>query len=158
MKNTYRVEGETAIIDVVRRSGDSYECLVDLDILEQLKAQKISLSYHSRGYIQFKKDNKLVLLHRWIMNEPEAKQIDHIDTNRMNCLKSNLRVVTNKQNANNPNNNYAVGSSGVKGVDKMNDRAKCWRVRIKSKTYGYYYSLKEAEEKAREIYNLIGGV
>ena len=142
MKNNYRVEGDTAIVEIVRRSGEVFECLIDVDTLERLKAEKISLSIHSEGYVQFKKDKKHNLLHRWILNEPEF-HVDHINGNRLDNRKANLREVTNKQNHRNPNNKALRGA--YNGISEVKGRKKKWRYRRFGKTIAYFYTREEAK-------------
>jgi hypothetical protein len=54
-------------------------------------------------------------MHRLIMNAPEGMVVDHIDGDRLNNIKKNLRVCTIKENARNikPNTSAEVKSKGV---------------------------------------------
>lgn len=50
-------------------------------------------------YIQGIVEGRRVYLHRFLMGEPSGLVIDHIDGDPLNNCKSNLRCVTQKQNA-----------------------------------------------------------
>ena len=54
-------------------------------------------------------------MHRLIMNELKNLQVDHIDGNKLNNTKINLRIVTNQQNCMNQKSSKN-SSSKFKGV------------------------------------------
>lgn len=56
-----------------------------------------------------------VLLHRFIMDAPPDKQVDHRDGDGLNCRRLNMRIATRTQNA---RNCKPCGTSGYKGVSK----------------------------------------
>ena len=71
---------------------------------------------------------KEIIMHRLIMNANNKLQVDHINHNKKDNRKNNLRLVTRQQNAMNhviPNNN----TSGCTGVHFEKDR-KIWRAYI----------------------------
>ena len=93
-----------------------------------------------------KRIKKQIALHRIVLNNPDGLQVDHINGNRLDNRKENLRVCTcaeNVRNRSTPSNN----TSGFKGVfwDK---RMKKWQAQISadSKTIrlGYFTSTIEA--------------
>lgn len=43
---------------------------------------------------------RTVYLHRFIMNCPTNKEVDHGDTDHLNCRRSNLEIVTRQENMN----------------------------------------------------------
>ena len=114
------------------------------------------------GYIIININRTLYLAHRiaWFLyyGEQPPNTIDHIDGDRTNNKKENLRECTQQENMYNqkiPKNN----TSGVKGVTWNRDRNK-WRAYIyingKRKHIGYYTCIKEAEQvvrKEREQYH-----
>jgi len=87
-------------------------------------------------------------MHRLIMGTPEGMQIDHIDGNGLDNTKSNLRIVTIRQNA---QNRHEARSSTYPGVYWQKDRGK-WHANItingKTKSLGRF----EIEAEAYEAY------
>lgn len=98
------------------------------------------------GYARRIDGGKLVLMHRFIMNAPDDAEVDHINGNRLDNRRANLRIVTaaqNQWNRGRPANN----TSGCKGVTKHKGR---WVARIQynglRKHLGAFVSLEEAYE------------
>jgi hypothetical protein len=71
---------------------------------------------------------KHILMYRQIMNAPLGIEIDHIDGNRLNNQKSNLRFATSSQNKMN-RGPRKDNKSGYKGVSWHKERNK-WTARI----------------------------
>lgn len=71
--------------------------------------------YIANGYACFFGNGKRTFLHRVINKTPKNKQTDHIDGNRLNNQRENLRSVTSKQNMWNKkiHKNNKVGYKGV---------------------------------------------
>ncbi len=70
--------------------------------------------------------NKGIWMHRVIMDTPDGMDTDHIDNDKLNNQRSNLRICSrseNKQNCGKRSNN----TSGYKGVS-WNKRSKKWQV------------------------------
>ncbi len=74
---------------------------------------------HNRGYArrntQIGARFVCYLLHRAVMGDiPEGMEVDHINGDRLDCRRSNLRLVTRSQN--HMNMNFRPGKTGVRGV------------------------------------------
>lgn len=93
MKNNYRIEGSVVFVDIFSK-GNEYEMLLDLDDFNKFKTGVRSFTRHSQGYAVL--GQKYV--HRLIMNPPEGLAIDHINMNKLDNRKENLRIVTNEVN------------------------------------------------------------
>jgi|SRR5699024_12026504 len=97
-------------------------------------------------------------MHRVIMNPPEGMYVDHINNNKLDNRKSNLRLCTHMQNRHNSVANIN-NTSGYKGVFWHN-QAKKWRVQIttrgKTHSFGLYHDKHEAakayNEAAKDLY------
>ena len=78
------------------------------------------------------KKQKMILMHRVILNTPEDLHTDHKDGNRLNNCRSNLRVATRSQNLANRPKSKIIKSSKFKGVrfeDRIGKKAR-WRASI----------------------------
>ncbi|MGR7002783.1 HNH endonuclease [Yinghuangia aomiensis] len=70
--------------------------LLDVDDFLQLDGRRLSIGSH--GYAQMWNRPGVVLLHRWLMGIPTGTKyrriVDHINRNRLDCRRANLRIVT----------------------------------------------------------------
>lgn len=131
MKRIKLTQGKFAIVD------DE-----DFEFLNQWKW------FYSNGYAMRNKEDKtgLIRLHRVINQTPKGFLTDHINRNKLDNRKSNLRSVTKSQNEHNTIARKN-SKSGIKNVIWENRRNR-WRVEMmvnKEKIFlGYFSSLKEA--------------
>lgn len=94
-----RIKNKIEIFDdhaeVIIKDKDGYEkcrAIIDMDDISMVKEYKWCLN--SQGYAFSSDDNKNILLHRLIMGFPEkGLVVDHINRNRLDDRKCNLRVV-----------------------------------------------------------------
>lgn len=91
--NTFRVKGDHAYIDLRDKNG-SIRATVKLDKEDLEKVKNIRWSC-STGYAM---SNKVGLLHRYILNVPRGVYVDHINHDRLDNTKRNLRLCTHQQN------------------------------------------------------------
>ena len=103
-------------------------------------------------------NNKAVLLHRFIMNTPKGFHTDHINGNKLDNRKLNLRICTPQQNQFN-SRKHKINTSKYKGVSWYK-RDSCWRAYVnlnrRQLHLGYFDkeidAVKAYNEKAEEIY------
>lgn len=91
-------------------------------------------------------DSKL-RLHRIIMKAPKGLHVDHIDGNKLNNTRNNLRLVTGQQNS----FNRSAGknnTSGYKGVS-WSKVSKKWRAYITVNCKQIHLGLFDSKEDAR---------
>jgi len=120
-------------------------CLVDDDYVQENK-------WHisSKGYAKRHNGTKFVFMHTEIIGKPPAGMVtDHINGNKLDNRKCNLRFVTNQQNL--WNSKPRGAKSGLKGVYRENiPGEKKYRAFIrvdgKRKSLGYYLTANEAGE------------
>lgn len=101
---------------------------------------------------------KTIKMHRIIMNTPKEMETDHIDGNGLNNQKSNLRIVTHRQNGQNKRINKSSRFVGV-CWNEINNK---WRAQIKinkkHKSLGVFDTELEAhnayQNKLKEINEL----
>lgn len=88
-----------------------------------------------------------MVLHRFIVDAPKGVQVDHINRNRLDCRKENLRLCDNRQNQRNAGL-HPCNKTGFKGVLPC---GKNWKTAIKLpdriKHLGVF-STKEAAARA----------
>lgn len=97
-------------------------------------------------------------IHRVVMDAPKGVEVDHINGNRFDNRKCNLRLVNRSQNAMNrgPQSNRQHGYP-YKGIRlfKREGLKKCWQAHIKvnGKTIsgGYFETALEASKKYDEL-------
>ena len=131
----------------------------DFEYLSQWKWHCNSNGYASRS-TYYKKDCgkrsvKTIHMHRVVNETKDSLQTDHINGDKLDNRKENLRSCTNSQNQMNRRNDKNE-SSKFKGVYRYKDK---WGARIKkdkkSKHLGFFKSEKEASveyDKAAKEY------
>lgn len=91
--------------------------LVDDEDFERVAAHKwcyMTAGYGARSIAEGGK-RKLVYLHRFILQPKKGAHVDHINGDRLDNRRSNLRTCTHQQNRQN-SKHYASNTSGHKGV------------------------------------------
>lgn len=131
-----------------KNNNEKSRALIDIEDVDKVKKYKWSemgSGYATATY--YKNGVKTgMLLHRLIMGLDNEIDYDHIDGNRKDCRKSNLRPANKKENSRNrlkPN----INSSGFTGVswNKSKDMWKSYiQVNYKQKHLGYFYNIKDA--------------
>ena len=121
--NTYDLSGEYGIGYTSNTNEPFYFDLEDYD-----KIKDYSWSVSKNGYVvaYINKDNPMCLLHRLIVQTD--KFVDHINHDKLNNRKFNLREATPSQNGMNKEL-LSRNTSSVTGVDWL-PSIKKWRVRI----------------------------
>ena len=106
--------------------------LVDDEDFERVSAYK--WCYMTAGYAARGRDWGMVYLHRFILNAPKGKHVDHVNGDKLDNRRSNLRTCTHLQNRQN-SKHYASNTSGHKGVafDKTTGNWKAY-INIDGKT------------------------
>ncbi len=135
--------------------GDGFYAYVDAADYEWLSRYRWFLH---NGYAGRREKNKVVLMHREITRAPKGMVVDHVDANKVNNCRFNLRVCTPDENRYNLGKKYG-SRSRFKGVT-YNRRLRKWlaRCRFKGRVYclGYYDDEVEAarayDHKAVELF------
>ena len=114
---------------------------VKVDDADYEKYNHLRWHLSSTGYAVRRTNGETIRLHRLIMNCPEDKVIDHLNGNKLDCRKINMRICSQEENSNNRHN--------TKGYcyDKSKGR---WMVRYRGKFCGRY----DTEEEAKKAYQL----
>lgn len=127
--------------------------LSDCD-LHLLKSYKIRLD-KSNGYFRIYFDRKYVYLHRFIINAKKGEIVDHIDRNKLNNKRENLRIVSYSLNS----YNKEIKNINGRGIyfDKSGNRYRaCISLNNKTLKLGSFKNINDAKKaynlKAKEIY------
>ena len=139
MKTCYTTNGDRFLVDEE-----------DYDLVLQHKWH-LNSGYVARYYGLVGKVRKQMYLHIEIMGKKDGCEIDHINMDRLDNRKSNLRFATRSQNMLNkkPRNNV---SSKYRGVSWHKYTAK-WIVHIAINRKNTHIGLFENEEEAALAYN-----
>lgn len=103
----------------------------------------------SNGYPVSRINGTRVRLHRFIMEGCTSKYIDHINRNKLDNRKINLRPCTASQNVRNRGLNKN-NTSGYKGVIRFKDG---WRAQISLRYKFYDLGIYATAEEAARVYN-----
>lgn len=130
--------------------------IVDDDDYERVRSFK--WRYDGR-YAACDINGKTVLLHRLLIGTPIGKVTDHINGNKLDNRKANLRICTQSQNRANSKRS-ATNTSGYKGVC-FDKRLKKFRAYIRKDgimhNLGLFQTAKEAHaEYAKKSVELFG--
>jgi hypothetical protein len=111
----------------------------------------------SNGKMMAGKREPKIRLHRLITNAPKGMQVDHISGNTLDNRKSNLRVVTNRENA--QNRAKQGGASKYKGVWEKKSKTKIpkpskWEAQTREGGKTKYLGLYTTQEEAAGAYDL----
>lgn len=89
-------------------------------------------------------------MHRLIVAAPKKKIVDHINRNRLDNRKENLRLVSSRENS--YNHNHKIGKSGYRGVNLTKDGKK-WESCISVNDKQVYLGTFDTVLEAAEAYN-----
>lgn len=117
-KTSYENKGDY----ILCTTYDGNEFIIDCDDYQKIKNYTWRAS--SNGYIITTKNRKNILLHRLIMNPSDNLIVDHINHNKKDNRKKNLRICTMSNNNMNKSK-LSSNTSGVTGVT-WNENSGCW--------------------------------
>ena len=123
-----------------------------VDDKDYYKLKRYSWWFNTNTYVVGKINKKSLLLSRFIMNCPKNKIVDHINGNRLDNRKSNLRIITRAENAQNKLSKIN-GSSKYIGVS-YNKNLSQWKASItynRTEMYLGRYSTELEAVHARDI-------
>lgn len=95
---------------------------------------------------------KTVSLHRFVIGAKDHQLVDHIDGNRLDCRRQNLRICNIRENS---LNRSVQGFHRVKGRPVFRARAGAGRNRV---NLGHHPTKEAAIEAYRKYYESIGAI
>ena len=111
---------------------EDYDRIIKENIILHPKYDKTINGFYIQFYIKdlTNKDGRTTIgLHRCILNCKKGLQVDHINHNILDNRRSNLKICTQLENANNKGS-YKNNKSGYKGVYYINLFG-CWVAELK---------------------------
>ena len=123
--------------------------LIDSDLFAELS----QLKWHkdSDGYC-INKTRSHLSIHRVIMQAKPGEQVDHINGNKLDNKRSNLRICTNQENSFN-RKIRSESTNGYKGIEYRLDKQK-WRARIAFNSKKLSIGEYKTKEQAAVAYNI----
>lgn len=117
----------------------------DLELLDGYRWRCTTLGY---AVSTISKTSKVIWMHRLVNDTPGGYETDHINQNKLDNRKSNLRTATHGEN--NRNRLNGRNTSGYKGISWHKGASK-WTVQIYAGKRIYLGIFSDLEE-AREVY------
>lgn len=144
--NKIIVDGDTSYI----YTSKNEKITVDTDDLEKVKNHTWRMN--TNGYAETEHNRKTIRIHRLLMDAPKNLVVDHINHDKKDNRRSNLRLCTYAEN----NHNVAIGKSkksNIRGVS-WSKREQRWRAKIvvnkKEIGLGYYKNINDAIKARKE--------
>lgn len=151
MRNKVELEGNIAVITIKRSNGDIRFIIDDKDLGKVSKYTWWYIEDRKQIYSLKHVNGKRVYvwLWRYLLDAPKGLDVDHINRNRLDNRRINLRLCTRSQNLRNQPRKHN-NSSGFKGVHKHRDK---WTACIWSLGKYYYIGQYDNPVDAARAYN-----
>lgn len=108
--------------------------------------------WFSTGYAYTKIDDKVISMHRLILGASKPFEVDHINRNRLDNRRENLRLASHQQNMMNANYKKRPTSSIFKGVYMPRNKSK-WKAKIQHNGKAIHLGTYIDEKTAAMAYN-----
>jgi hypothetical protein len=131
--------------------GDGKSVIVDAADFEWLHKHKWRTTGGTKGYVHTRIREKIVYMHRLIMNPPAGMVVDHINGNVWDNRRRNLRVCTRAQNSMNSRGRSGT-SSRFKGVF-WDSRSRKWAAVIGCRGKAVHLGSFDDEIEAARAYD-----
>lgn len=128
------------------RLGAGKVTLIDEADLPLVTASRWHLN---NGYARTKRDNRMLLMHRLLLDPPDGMYVDHINGDRLDNRRANLRLVTPAQNMWNRRPNTGRRAKGA----RWRERRGKWESEIKVGNRTVYLGMFPTREQALAAYD-----
>ncbi len=138
-KNVFVIKEDYAELHITtKREEKPIVILIDKEDVEKINFTKWSLKYDKTvdNYYVYAwernnyKNRKRIILHRFLVNCPNNLQVDHVNRDTKDNRKSNLKIVSQQENANNKGV-YKNNRLGHRNIRKLGGRSKQYILEIK---------------------------
>jgi hypothetical protein len=141
---------------LIKQSGKEYTVAIDPEDLELVSAYTWKVNIHGyvrasvyTGVIDGVETRREVQIHRLILDAPEGMEVDHVNRDKLDNRRSNLRLCTRSQNKANTGI-ISTNTSGYKGVSFHKNK---WQASIRIDNKLLYLGRYDTKEEAAEAYN-----
>lgn len=121
----------------------------DYESLNQFRWHCSSRDYAARSVCEDGK-RRMIYMHRLLLNTPSNLETDHMNGDRLDNQRANLRVCTASQNQQN-RHKLSTNTSGVRGVT-WHKKTQKWQAQIGLNRRTVYLGLFDELEVARDAY------
>lgn len=142
--NTYRVVGDVAYIKTIKK-GIEYEIIINETDLEKVKKYRWTLNHD--GYPNNQSNRTQTFLHHYIIGRVKGLETDHINQNKLDNRKSNLRNITRAKNL--LNLPQRKDSTHGTGISKFGHK---YGVSIQYNKKRIFLGLYKTIEEAKKVY------
>lgn len=126
--------------------------VTQIDEADWSLVQSLALYRGTNGYTCFSTwengAHRSQTLHRFLMNAPKGSHVDHINGDKLDNRRENLRVVTPSRNQVNRKSLNKNNRSGVRGVDRSFGK---WRAQITVNRKNHYLGMYPTKEEAASV-------
>lgn len=147
-KNRYRILGDITEIEITD-GNDRFICATTIDTALLPDVISHRWTENGNGYIRTFNGTRPVYLHRFVAGASESDEVDHINRNKLDNRRCNLRLVSHAENC---HNRGAVGS--VRRIcDRKLKKPFCATITRNGKTnhLGYFETEIEARKAISEF-------
>lgn len=132
-----------------------YFALIDDEDYQRVSKYKWTYDngYAVRGIRLPNRRYKKIMLHRFLINAKPGQFVDHIDGNRSNNTRSNLRICTKAQNGQNRHIPAPNKVSHYKGVSRTHNTRDRWQALIIANGKRHYLGSFPSQEEAARAYD-----
>lgn len=148
--NYIMVEGDEARIELRRKNGPSIWAVIDAADVDLVSPYTWNWNSISDGVqtIWGPRANRCnIQLHRLIMHAPDGLEVDHIDHDRMNNRRSNLRIVQHYINQ----RNKPTKRGGVYWWKPRDCYRVLFKIKGKQRFFGCFPDYESAQKRAQEL-------